>query len=64
MKFCDSATQSVDMSGNGTNVKTYCSDKATWTNCEQLGRCTISDGPHVENQGQQLALFDVEGLVG
>ena len=46
--FCESAVRTVAMNNDGGNLKTYCSDKEIWTNCEELGHCTISDGPHVD----------------
>ena len=44
--FCESAASTVSMNADGGNLKTLCADRDTWTNCEELGRCTISDGPH------------------
>lgn len=52
--FCTSATQTVAMNDDGGNLKTFCSDKGIWTNCEELGRCTLSDGPHVDEYMQFL----------
>lgn len=46
--FCTSAGKTISMNGKGKNLKTLCSDRGVWTNCEELGHCTISDGPHVD----------------
>lgn len=58
--FCESAVRTVAMNNNDGNLKTYCSDKEIWTNCEELGRCTISDGPHADNY---MRFLETKGCV-
>lgn len=40
---CMYETRMVDMSGKGTNIKSFCEQMKCWTNCREMGHCT-SDG--------------------
>ena len=44
---CPHEITTVDMSNNGTNVKSLCdvTGSQIWTNCRKLDRCTLGDGP-------------------